>query len=151
MIYLLILYTSSRNLCPNLKALERECWLRFAPSKFWGKIIIAFETYHPGGTQNGLFCRGVPYWRYISAEISAEILTILLIWCRKLSPPKIISVEYLSPPNIYLRRIYISAEYISLPNIYLRRNFSRFSFSSTKTQCIAVVYFKDLQIFSICT
>ena len=60
----------------------------------------------------------LPYRRYISAEISAEIL---LIWCRKLSPPKIISAEYLSPPNIYLRRIFISAEYLSPPNIYLRR------------------------------
>ena len=53
----------------------------------------------------------IPYWRYISAEISAEILTILLIWCRTLSLPK-----------INLHRIFISAEYISPSNIYLCRN-----------------------------
>ena len=39
----------------------------------------------------------LPYWRYISAEINAEILTIL---------PKM--RRNISPSNIYLRRIFIS-------------------------------------------
>ena len=52
----------------------------------------------------GMCLNSIPYQRYISAEISVEILTIFLIWWRKLSLLKIISTEF------YLCRIFISAE-----------------------------------------
>ena len=49
---------------------------------------------------------------YISAEINAEILTIFVKSRRNISPPKIISAEYLSPPNIYLRRKLSDKNYV---------------------------------------
>ena len=64
---------------------------------------------------------GIPYWRYISAEINAEISPILVKMRRNFSPPKLISAEYLSPPNIYLRRIFISTNFFSKFMLFLKK------------------------------
>ena len=43
---------------PQFEGFRKKMLIALRAIKILGKIIIAFETYHPGGTQNGLFCRG---------------------------------------------------------------------------------------------
>ena len=70
----------------------------------------------------------IPYWRYISAEINAEILTILSKSRQNISRPKINSAEYLSPPKIK-SDIYC---------LFLHDNFTILFYTFESTVCTAV-------------
>ena len=48
---------------------------------------------------------GIKMAGYISAEINAEMLTIFVKSHRNVSPPKIISAEYFSPPKIIYQKL----------------------------------------------